>query len=113
MTPLVIYVEFTIRQGAAERFREAMLANARQSLKTEPGVRRFDVLVSAEEPTRIMLYEIYENEAAFDHHLATPHYAAFIAEAEGMIETRLVKRLSYLDARLNSTAEAKTAADLR
>ena len=63
--PLVIYVDFTVKQGAVERFRELILANARHSLQDEPGCRRFDVLVSAEEPRRIVLYEIYEDAAAF------------------------------------------------
>jgi (4S)-4-hydroxy-5-phosphonooxypentane-2,3-dione isomerase len=110
MTPLVIYVEFTVKRDAVERFREAILANARHSLRDEPGCRRFDVLFSAEEPARIMLYEIYESPAAFDHHVTTPHYAAFVAAADGLIETRLIKRLGYVDVQLNSTAERKATA---
>jgi len=40
--PLVIYVDFTVKQGAVERFRELILANARHSLQDEPGCRRFE-----------------------------------------------------------------------
>jgi quinol monooxygenase YgiN len=107
--PLVIYVDFTVKQGAVERFRELILANARHSLQDEPGCRRFDVLVSAEEPRRIVLYEIYEDAAAFDFHVTTPHYKVFAAAAEGLLETRSVQRLTFLDASLNGDAERKTA----
>ena len=84
--PLVIYVDFTVKQGAVERFRELIFANARHSLQDEPGCRRFDVLVSAEEPRRIVLYEIYEDAAAFDFHVTTPHYKVFAAAAEGLLD---------------------------
>jgi len=107
--PLVIYVDFTVKQGAVERFRELILANARDSLRDEPGCRRFDVLVSAEEPRRIVLYEIYEDAAAFDFHITTPHYKVFAAAAEGLLETRSVQRLNFLDDGLNIDAERKTA----
>ena len=107
--PLVIYVDFTVKQGAVERFRELILANARHSLQDEPGCRRFDVLVSAEAPRRIVLYEIYEDAAAFDFHVTTPHYKVFAAAAEDLIETRSVQRLTFLDTSLNGDAERKTA----
>jgi quinol monooxygenase YgiN len=107
--PLVIYVDFTVKQGAVERFRELILANARHSLQDEPGCRRFDVLVSAEEPRRIVLYEIYEDAAAFDFHVATPHYKVFAAAVEGLLEARSVQRLTFLDTGLNGDAERKTA----
>ena len=107
--PLVIYVDFTVKQGAVERFRELILANARHSLRDEPGCRRFDVLASAEAPRRIVLYEIYEDAAAFDFHVTTPHYKVFAAAAESLLETRSVQRLTFLDASLNTDAERKTA----
>jgi autoinducer 2-degrading protein len=107
--PLVIYVDFTVKQGAVDRFHELILSNARHSLQDEPGCRRFDVLVSAEEPRRIVLYEIYEDAAAFDFHVTTPHYKVFADAAEGLLETRSVQRLTFLDTSLNTDAERKTA----
>ena len=68
--PLVIYVEFTIKAAAVERFRALILENARLSLANEPGCRRFDVLIDAASPNRIVLYEIYKDPAAFDAHMA-------------------------------------------
>jgi len=109
LTTLVIYVEFIIKPEGRNRFQELILANARQSLRDEPGCRRFDVLQSAEEPGRVLLYEIYDSVAAFDHHMSTLHYKSFAAEAESLIERRSVRRLRFVDEALNLEAERKTA----
>jgi (4S)-4-hydroxy-5-phosphonooxypentane-2,3-dione isomerase len=92
-----ILVEFIIKSGSIERFRELILANARASLQDEEGCRRFDVLSPADDPTRIVLYEIYDNDRAFELHLQTPHYRAFAAASEGMIDNRSVRRLAFLN----------------
>jgi quinol monooxygenase YgiN len=107
--PLVIYVEFTIKAVAVARFRALILENARRSLEREPGCRRFDVLIDAAAPNRIVLYEIYENPAAFDAHMATAHYKVFAAAADELLEGRRVERLVFLDATLDRDAERKTA----
>ena len=107
--PLIIYVEFTVKAAAVERFRALILENARLSLEREPGCRRFDVLIDAAAPRRIVLYEIYEDAAAFDAHMATAHYKAFAAAADALLEGRRVERLNFLDAKLDRDAERKTA----
>ena len=56
-----------------------------------------------------MLYEIYEDAAAFDFHVTTPHYQVFAAATEGLLETRSVQRLTFLDPSSNGDAERKTA----
>jgi autoinducer 2-degrading protein len=107
--PLVILVEFEIKRDAIAQFRSLILANARSSLHEEPGCRRFDVLHNSDEPHRVVLYEIYDDVVAFDHHVTTPHYKTFAAAAEGLIETRSVKRLAFVDVALNGEAERKTS----
>jgi quinol monooxygenase YgiN len=107
--PLIIYVEFTVKAAAVERFRALILENARLSLAREPGCQRFDVLIDAAAPRRIVLYEIYEDAAAFDAHMATAHYKAFAAAADELLEGRRVERLGFLDATLDRDARRKTA----
>jgi autoinducer 2-degrading protein len=96
MAPLVILVEFVIKAGSVDRFRELILSNAARSVKDEPGCRRFDVLAAPGDPRRFVLYEIYDDAAAFDHHLASAHYKAFAAAAEPLVERRSVERLGFL-----------------
>ena len=107
--PLIIYVEFIIKAAAVERFHALILENARLSLEREPGCRRFDVLIDAAAPNRIVLYEIYKDPAAFDAHMASAHFKAFAAAADDLLEGRRVERLTFLDAKLDRDAERKTA----
>jgi autoinducer 2-degrading protein len=44
MSGYVVFVDFHLKPGALEKFRELVDANARQSAQTEPGCRRFDVI---------------------------------------------------------------------
>ena len=96
MARVAILVEFTVKPAAVGRFRELITTNAARSLSDEPGCRRFDVLSPGDEPGRIVLYEIYDDDRAFELHLTTPHYKEFAAAAEPLIETRSVKRLQFL-----------------
>ena len=38
----------------------------------------------------MFLYELYDDRAAFDAHLATPHFKAFAAATDAMIATRRI-----------------------
>ena len=41
---------------------------------TKPGCRRFDVIEPLGEADRVMLYEIYDDRAAFEAHVQTAHF---------------------------------------
>lgn len=77
MSAFVIIVDFTLKAGARSSFRALIDRNAKDSCQYEPGCRRFDVLEQAGEPDRIVLYEIYDDEAAFGEHVKTKHFAVF------------------------------------
>ncbi len=69
----IVLVHIHIRPEAIETFRQATLDNARHSLQ-EPGVARFDVLQSTEDPTRFMLIEAYRSPDDVARHKETDHY---------------------------------------
>jgi quinol monooxygenase YgiN len=92
---LVLLVEFLVRPDFAERFGELVVANAQASIEREAGCRRFDVLVESRDDRRFVLYEIYDDEAAFELHLRTPHYHSFAAAINGQIEERSLRRLRF------------------
>ena len=96
MSKLVILVEVTTKPGAQPAFAAAIGANARAS-NTEPGCRRFDVCTDPAAPERVTLYEIYDDEAAFDAHMRTPHYLEFATASKPLIETIAVRRLRLSD----------------
>jgi len=95
--PLVVLVEFLVKAAFRERFQELIAANARASLEREPGCRRFDVLFDPDEPRRFVLYEVYDDDAAFGEHLRSSHYKGFAEATENEIDHRSIRRLAFSD----------------
>ncbi len=54
-----------------------MLLQADNSLLLEPDCHQFDVSQDTDDHKRIFLYEVYTNQAAFQFHLASEHFAGF------------------------------------
>jgi len=69
----VTLVHVTVKPDHVDDFIEASRLNHELSV-TEPGNRRFDVLQSADVPSRFVLYEAYENAAEAAKHKETGHY---------------------------------------
>ena len=90
MSGLVVIVDFRLKPGADREFRHLVEANADASVRNEPGCRRFDVVVSKDDARRILLYEIYDDRAAFDAHLKTPHFDVFNRESAALVISKTV-----------------------
>jgi autoinducer 2-degrading protein len=71
MQVTIVYV--TVKPEHIDDFIEASRQNHEASV-LEPGNRRFDVLQSAEDPARFVLYEAYESAADAASHKETAHY---------------------------------------
>ena len=90
--PFVIIVEFNLRSADQMiDFRRLVDENAIASVNREPGCQRFDVAVPNDRKDQIILYEIYDDEAAFEAHLKTRHYLEFNAAAAAFIESRTIR----------------------
>jgi len=89
----VVTVDFRIKPERLAEFMPLMLENARASRETEPGCRQFDVCVDPKEKTSVFLYEIYDNRAAFDAHLATAHFKRFDVAVGDMVAAKVVRLL--------------------
>ncbi|HXC36053.1 MAG TPA: putative quinol monooxygenase [Candidatus Acidoferrales bacterium] len=70
---LIVHVHVHVKPESVEAFKEATLANARESVK-EAGVVRFDVVQQQDDPARFVLVEVYRDAAAAAAHKETPHY---------------------------------------
>lgn len=90
MSGFAVVVDFRIKPGTAEPFHRTVSENARLSLEREPGCRQFDVVLPEGEPDRVFLYEIYDDEAAFEAHKATPHFLQFDRESAGLVAAKAV-----------------------
>ncbi|MEL6548894.1 MAG: putative quinol monooxygenase [Pseudomonadota bacterium] len=80
-----VVVTLKIAPGKMPDFLTSIRPNAAASLRDEPGCHRFDVCHDDARPNEVFLYELYDDAAAFDAHLATEHFKIFDAETAPMI----------------------------
>lgn len=73
---LIIHVQVHVKPEHVNEFISATLTNARASVE-EPGIARFDVVQSKDDPNRFVLVEVYKSADAPDAHKRTAHYAAW------------------------------------
>ena len=88
MSKFVLTVGLVVKPDQVDRLMSMLLENGKAARETEPGCRQFDVLVDPKDRTRVMLYEVYEDEAAFQTHQQTPHFKRYIAEAIPLLQSR-------------------------
>lgn len=70
---LVVHVHVRVKPESIEAFKQATIANARESIK-EAGIARFDVVQQQDDPARFVLIEIYRSAEANAAHKETKHY---------------------------------------
>ena len=86
----VVTVIIEVQPEHTDEFKSAMLAQARNSLKAETDCLQFDVCQSPAHAEVFFLYEIYRDRAAFDVHLASPHYKSFDATVASIVANKTV-----------------------
>ena len=89
----VVAVDFRIHPGRIEAFLPLMLKQARNSLDNEPGCRTFDVCQNPKTTEEVFLYEVYDNRAAFDAHMASDHFRTFDAAVADLVAEKHVRFL--------------------
>ena len=72
----VLSVDLRIKPENVEAFTAKAIENAADSRK-EPGCRQFDVLVDPKDRTKLMLYEVYVDDKAFEAHQQTAHFKKY------------------------------------
>ena len=86
----IVTVNFTIDPVQWNAFLPLMFENARTSRETEIGCHQFDVSVDPARQDVVFLYEVYDDRAAFDAHLASAHFLTFKQATASMITAREV-----------------------
>ena len=83
----VLQVDISIKPENVDAFMAKCLENAAAARK-EPGCRHFDVLVDPNDRKQVMLYEVYDDEKAFEAHQQTAHFKKYLAEAVPLLAAR-------------------------
>ena len=83
----VLQVQIVIKPENVDKFMAKCLENATAARK-EPGCKGFDVCFDLQDRTKVMLYEVYADENAFEAHQQTPHFKKYVAEAVPLLASR-------------------------
>jgi autoinducer 2-degrading protein len=92
----VVIVEFTIKPGFTDEFRERVKRQAEDSLRLEADCHRFDVCIDLEREDFVLLYELYSDRDAFDTHLVSSHFIDFDATVCDWISDKRVAIYSLI-----------------
>ncbi len=82
---VVTAVMIQVKPDSIGKFLEATVKNHDAAVR-EKGNLRFDVLQNTDDPSRFMLYEVYETEEAAAAHKKTPHYLEWKATVESWMQ---------------------------
>ena len=88
MSAFALSVRLKVKAEHLDHFTALLLDNAKAARELERGCRGFDVLVDPKDRAQLMLYEVYESEAAFEAHQQTPHFKKYFAERVPLLESR-------------------------
>jgi quinol monooxygenase YgiN len=83
----VLQVMIRIKPENVDSFMSKVLENAAASRK-EAACKQFDVVVDPKDPTKVMLYEVYDDEKAFEEHQKGAHFKKYVAEAVPLLASR-------------------------
>ena len=89
MQNFAVVVEFTIVPGRLAEFMTKMREQAEASLR-ESGCQVFEIWTDSQRPDRVFLWEVYDDRAAFDAHLASDHFKAFDAAVAALVTDKQV-----------------------
>ena len=68
MPKLALVATVNVAPGRRGEVLSLLKAHGARSLKDEPGTLHFEVLVPREDDTKLLIYEVYQDDAAFEAH---------------------------------------------
>ena len=98
----IMLVKLQVKPELVGEFRDAIVKNAELSVQRDWGCVRFDVLQQKDDPTRWILYEVYDEEQAWVDHRAAAHFVAFKEVGDRAIVTREATKLTDVSVNVKS-----------
>lgn len=88
----VLIAQFEVKEGSPSVLLDAGVLESEAALRDEKGCRTFEILTSSENDSKGLFYEVYDDEAAFEQHKLTPHFAKFFSAIEELAVEWTVSR---------------------
>ncbi len=92
--PFIRIAELEVDPARVADFAQAAARIAAAALQGEPDCLALLSTADADAPNRFTIFEIYRDEAAYQAHLATPHFIAFRAATNDLVLSRRLRTAS-------------------
>ena len=92
----IVTVDWHIKPSKAVTFAGLARQQAENSVNLEAECLMFDLAVSRDDPNHFLMYEIYTDAEAFQHHLDAAHFKAFSEQTAGYVLSRTIKTYDKL-----------------
>lgn len=84
-----LFVQIKLAPGVREQFLALATAHQGRVRNREPTCQRFDILEQEGDDEHVCLYEVYDDQAAFDLHVNTEYMKAYLEETKDMTVGRV------------------------
>lgn len=88
MPPVVLGAFLKVKENRLAAFTKQFKKHAANCVRIEPGCLAFEVCADKKDPTKVLLYEVYVDQAALDDHVASKHLAKHLAIVGPMLDGR-------------------------
>jgi (4S)-4-hydroxy-5-phosphonooxypentane-2,3-dione isomerase len=83
--------------GKRDQLLPLLLAHKARCLKDEPGTLQFEILLPKDSETKVLLYEVYRDDGAFEVHRNGPSFARWRDETAEMVAKIYGTRCAVVD----------------
>jgi autoinducer 2-degrading protein len=92
MSKLAIIGTIDVAPGQRDHVLPLLIAHRARCLRDEPGTLGFEVLIPRDDQTKLLIYEVYQDDAAFELHRNNPSIAQWRDETAGLVVAVQVTR---------------------
>jgi quinol monooxygenase YgiN len=85
--PYIRIAEIEIDAARVDEYTAAVKDEIESSISSEPGVLALYAVHDKHNPARVRVFEIYADEAAYQAHLRTPHFAKYKAAVQAIVKS--------------------------
>jgi quinol monooxygenase YgiN len=84
---IVRVAEIEIDPAQLEAYKAAVKLEIESSVLIEPGVLALYAVSNKDNPTHVIVFEIYADRDAYEAHLETPHFKQYKATTQDMVRS--------------------------
>lgn len=87
---VVRIAQLVIDPAQLDAYKVAVREEMADSVRLEPGVLAIYLVAEKDHPNRLHFFEIYADEEAYRHHIASAHFQKYVRRTQSMIMSKVL-----------------------